>query len=307
MKQAHDTVNRLNAIPKWSNAVLHLILGFTAFTCIVPLLLILSVSLTDERSVNLNGFRFWPDSFSLESYRYIFAYGYSVANAYAISVFVTVTGTFLCVLLSAMYAYSISRSSFRFKKLFSFIAVFTLLYNGGLISFYIVCTRLFDMHNQLYALILPYVVNAFNILIFRTYFLTNIHESVIEAAKIDGASEYSVFFRIVLRMSLPVLATVGLLTSITYWNDWMLSLLFIDKPGMFPLQYLLMRIENSVTAIQSVAGAAGASYAQSQLDKLPVESARMAMVIIAVGPIALAYPFFQRFFIKGLNLGAVKG
>jgi len=307
MRSASATTNRLNSISKLSNLSFHLILGFLSILCLLPMLLILSVSLTDERALNLNGFQFWPETFSLESYRYIFAYGYSVANAYAVSIFVTLAGTALCVLLSAMYAYSISRNSFGARRAFTFIAVFTLLYNGGLISFYIVCTRLFDLHNQIYALILPYAVNAFNIIVFRTYFLTNIHESVIEAAKMDGASEYRIFFNIVLRMSLPVVATVGLLSSITYWNDWMLAMLFIDDPGLYPLQYLLMRIENSVTAIQSVAGSAGASYAQAELDKLPVESARMAMVIVAIGPIALAYPFFQRFFIQGLNLGAVKG
>ncbi|GLI86535.1 hypothetical protein ANABIO32_43500 [Rossellomorea marisflavi] len=213
-------------------------------------------------------------------------------------------GTFLSVTVISMYAYAISRKQFKFRKQFTFIAFFTMLFSGGMVPFYIVMTQFLDLKNTMWALILPMAVNAFYIIIMRTFFLRSVPEAILESARIDGAGEMRIFLTIVLPLSIPGIATIALFSTLAYWNDWFNALLFIDDPNKIPLQSLLMRIENNMDFIKQNAMLSNQNSAI--LKSIPQDSARMAMVVIATLPIALSYPFFQKYFIKGLTIGGVK-
>lgn len=227
-----------------------------------------------------------------------------VLQAYGVTIFVTVVGTFLSVTVISMYAYAISRKQFKFRKQFTFIAFFTMLFSGGMVPFYIVMTQFLDLKNTMWALILPMAVNAFYIIIMRTFFLRSVPEAILESARIDGAGEMRIFLTIVLPLSIPGIATIALFSTLAYWNDWFNALLFIDDPNKIPLQSLLMRIENNMDFIKQNAMLSNQNSAI--LKSIPQDSARMAMVVIATLPIALSYPFFQKYFIKGLTIGGVK-
>jgi putative aldouronate transport system permease protein len=225
-------------------------------------------------------------------------------RAYGVTILVTVLGTFISVTVIALYAYAISRKQFIFRKQFTFIAFFTMLFSGGMVPFYIVMTQFLDLKNSMWALILPMAVNAFYIIIMRTFFLRSVPEAILESARIDGAGEWRIFLTIVLPLSVPGIATIALFNTLAYWNDWFNALLFIDDPNLIPLQSLLMRIENNMDFIKQ--NAMLSNQNSSILESIPQDSARMAMVVIATLPIALSYPFFQKYFIKGLTIGGVK-
>jgi putative aldouronate transport system permease protein len=227
-----------------------------------------------------------------------------ILQAYGVTIFVTVVGTFISVSIIAMYAYAISRKQFRYRKQFTFIAFFTMLFSGGMVPFYIVMTQFLGLRNSVWALILPLAVNAFYIIIMRTFFQRTVPEAILESARIDGAGELRIFFTIVLPLSIPGIATIALFSTLAYWNDWFNALLFIDNPNLVPLQSLLMRIENNLDFIRQ--NAMLTNQNSTILASIPQDSARMAMVVIATLPIALSYPFFQKYFIKGLTIGGVK-
>lgn len=275
---------------------------FSAF-CVLPFLYVISISFSSERDVALEGFKLIPKNVTLFAYKYLFASPTSLLQAYGVTILVTVAGTALSLLLTAKLAYALSRKDFRFKNLLSFLVFFTLLFNGGLVPWYIMITKYLQLNDTLLALILPYVILPWHVLLMKG-FLTDIPPELIESAKIDGAGEWNVFYTIILPISKPALATVGLFIAFVYWNDWWLGMLFIDKGSLTPLQYLLYRIMNNITYLTSAVRAGNVSIDTSQF---PNESARMAMAILACGPMLLAFPFFQKYFIKGLTVGAVKG
>ncbi|MDR6881406.1 carbohydrate ABC transporter permease [Bacillus sp. 3255] len=286
------------------NILLHVLAAIIATACVFPFLFVIILSFSDELTLARNGYRIWPGKWSLEAYRYIIQTGEALLRSYGVTIFVTVTGTLIGVAMTTLYAYAISRSNFAYRRFFSFFAVFTLLFNGGMVPTFIVVTQLHHLQNTVWALIWPMAVNAFNILIMRTYFSTMVPGAIIESGKIDGAGEFQMLSLLVLPLSMPGLATIALFTTLAYWNDWFHALLYIEDPELVPLQSMLMRIETSMQFI--VQNASNSSISTTILQNMPQETARMALVVLATGPIVVAYPFFQRYIVQGLTIGAVK-
>ncbi|WP_308638292.1 carbohydrate ABC transporter permease [Paenibacillus silvisoli] len=287
-----------------ANIVFHVIAATLSIIAVFPFLFVLIISFTDENTLARNGYRIIPEKWSVDAYHYIFQTGDSLLRSYGVTLFVTVVGTAISLCIVTLYAYAISRKSFKYRGFFSFIAFFTMLFNGGLVPTYIVVTQLLELKDSLWALILPMAVNAFYIMIMRTFFTTMVPDAIIESGRIDGAGEFQTFFRLVLPLSLPGIATIALFSTLGYWNDWFNALLYIDNPNLVPLQSMLMRIENSMQFI--LQNSNNASLSSGILQNMPQDTSRMAMVVLATGPIILAYPFFQRYFVQGLTIGAVK-
>jgi len=286
------------------NVVFNLFAGIFAFLCVFPFLFVVIISFTDEGVLARDGYKLIPSQWSLEAYRYVFQTGDTLLRSYGVTIFVTVVGTIVSLLFIAFYAYAISRKSFKFRNFFAFFAFFTMLFNGGLVPTYIIVTQLLGLKDTIWALILPLAVNAFYIMILRTFYSTSVPDAIIESGKIDGAGEFRIFLKLVLPLSLPGLATIGLFSTLGYWNDWFNALLYIDNPNLVPLQSMLMRIETSMQFI--LQNSQNSSLSLEALRSLPQDTSRMAMVVLATGPIIFAYPFFQRYFIQGLTVGAVK-
>jgi putative aldouronate transport system permease protein len=300
------TSNRANSIAPATNLIFNLIFIVYCIVCIAPLILVFMVSITEQTSLVNNGYSFFPSKISFDAYHYLFNDPVKLLRSYGITIFTCVVGTFFCVLFTMLYAYPISRKSFKYRNFFSFFMFFTMLFQAGLVPWYIMYTKYLHLQNNLLALIMPAVMNAFYVLITKTFFTINIPDSVLEAARIDGASEFRIFYTIVIPMSKPVIATIALFSFLGYWNDWYLCLLYITDPSLYNLQYSMYQALLSLQFLtSSLASASG--NASSALANVPGETLRMAMAIIGVGPIIFAYPFFQRYFIKGLTIGAVKG
>ena len=270
--------------------------------CVLPIILAVSVSLSDNTDLTRYGYSFIPKNISLDAYKYVLDNAVTMFKAYGVTIFVTVVGTVISTLVIALYAFVISRKDFKHRSFFTFVMFFTMLFNGGTVSWYLVCTNI-GLRDNLLALILPYCFNAWYCIIMKTFFTTNIPPALIESAKIDGAGEYRIFFKIVLPISLPGLATIALFSCLGYWNDWWLPLMLVPDTSLSNIQYLLYRIMSNVQAIAANSSLTGSL----SLVELPTESVRMALCVIAMGPIVLAYPFFQRYFIQGLTIGAIKG
>lgn len=289
--------------PVW-NGLFNAAAAIFAFLCVFPFLFVIIISFTDESALNLNGYRIIPEKWSVEAYKYVLQTGDSLLRSYGVTIFVTVVGTLISLFIITLYAYGISRKNFKYRKGFGFFAFFTMLFNGGMVPTYIVVTQLLGLKDTVWALIFPMAVNAFYIMIMRTFFSTMVPDAIVESGKIDGAGEFQTFFRLVLPLSLPGLATIALFSTLGYWNDWFNALLYIDNPDLVPLQSMLMRIESSMQFILSNSN--NMSMSAGILQNMPQDTSRMAMVVLATGPIVLAYPFFQRYFVQGLTIGAVK-
>jgi putative aldouronate transport system permease protein len=286
------------------NVLFNLIAGIFAFLCVFPFLFVVIISFTDEGVLARDGYRLIPAKWSLGAYRYVFESGDMLLRSYGVTILVTVLGTLVSLLFISFYAYAISRKSFRYRNFFSFFAFFTMLFNGGLVPTYIVVTQLLHLKDTIWALVLPLAVNAFYIMILRTFYTTSVPDAIIESGKIDGAGEFRIFLTLVLPLSLPGLATIALFSTLGYWNDWFNALLYIDNPNLVPLQSMLMRIETSMQFL--LQNSQNSSLSIEALRSMPQDTSRMAMVVLATGPIIFAYPFFQRYFIQGLTVGAVK-
>ncbi|WP_060789580.1 carbohydrate ABC transporter permease, partial [Enterococcus raffinosus] len=237
---------------------------------------------------------------------YIFAGEMSkkIFQAFGITVFVTVLGTVVNASMTSLYAYVISRSNFPFRRFFTIFALITMLFTPGMVATYLVVKNLLNLNDTIWALIMPLALGPFNILVMRSFFKKTVPDSIIESARIDGASEMRIFTKIVLPLAVPGIATISLFAALGYWNDWLNALLYIQKDSLVPLQYLLMKIQNDLDFLARNAGL-GAQI-QGGLAALPSESARMAIVVVSTLPIALTYPFFQRYFVGGLTIGGVK-
>jgi putative aldouronate transport system permease protein len=252
-------------------------------------------------AIRINGYSFLPQGFNLEAYDMIFRSPVKVVQAYGVTIYITAVGTLVGLFLTAMTAYVISRKSFKYRNYLSFFFYFTILFNGGMLSTYIFYIRYLGLRNNYLALILPGLFNVFHLLIMRS-FITSVPSATIESAKIDGAGEFRIFMQIVLPLIPSALATIGLFKALFYWNDWYNAMLFINESKMYPLQYMLYDILNRNTALAEVA-----MYTGIFIEDIPTYSLKMAMAVVATGPILLAYPFVQRFFIKGITIGSVKG
>jgi putative aldouronate transport system permease protein len=274
-----------------------------SLACVLPLVLILSASFSTETELTLKGYSFIPRGFSTQAYRYIFQNPKQLFNSYGITILVTTAGTFFSLLVTSMLAYTIARRDFKLHRLYSFLILFTLLFNGGMVPSYIMVSRYYHLKDTILALILPYIIIPWHVFLMKGFFM-DIPASLIEAAKIDGAREGTIFFRIIIPISKPALATIGLFCAFTYWNDWWLSLLYIDSPRLSSLQFYLYRIMNNIqflaTAMQNV-------NVTINFSNLPGETARMALCVLAAGPMLFIFPFFQKHFVRGITMGAVKG
>jgi putative aldouronate transport system permease protein len=297
-----------NEVGPITNMVLNLIFISYSILCLFPLLLVIAVSFSSEKDIAVNGYKLWPEHFSLASYQYLAHDMDKILNGYGVSILVTVIGTVLGLAITALFAYPLSRRDFHFRNFFSFFIFFTMIFGGGLVPWYLVYTNLFPIQDTLLALIVPgLLLNAFYVIMMRTFFQITIHPSIIESATMDGAGELRVFFQIVLPLSTPVLATVGLFYTLQYWNNWFNSLVFINNnENMVNLQYLMYKTMANIQYLTQNAQASG-GVSSDLLAKYPNETVRMAMALIGMGPIVLAYPFFQKYFVKGLTIGAVKG
>ena len=305
-KNDPDGFDRFNRVSKPANAVLNLIFAVMALACVIPVLLVVAISFSAEQSITEYGYRFIPKIFSLEGYTFLLSQSKMILRALGVSVFVTVAGTVLGVLLTTLMGYVLSRPGYKLNGVLTMVVFIPMVFNGGLVSTYFVNSQLLGLKNTVWALILPLAVSSFNVVICRTFFRTTVPESLIESAKMDGATQFSIFFKIVLPISLPVLATIGLFLCFAYWNDWYQSMLYIDDNKLLSLQALLNAILTNIQMLAKNAATIGVSAAE-MLAKMPQEAARMAIVVLIVLPIACAYPYFQKYFISGLTVGAVKG
>ncbi|GAU77302.1 carbohydrate ABC transporter permease [Fusibacter sp. 3D3] len=292
-------------ISKRADIVIHIIMILLAFACIFPLLLVLAVSLTDEKVISSMGYRLIPSKLSLDAYSYVLKDASDILRAYGVTLFITVVGSLSSLLVIALYAYPLSRRDFKHRRLFTFLVFFTMLFNGGLVPWYMVYVNVLHIKNTIFAMILPGLFTPLYVLVMRTFFSQAVHPGLIEAAKIDGASEFRIFWQIVLPLSKPALATIGLFNVLFYWNDWYSPLLFITDEKLFNLQYLMYRVDRSITYLVSQSNSLG--NVSQLLSNIPSQTARMAMAIIAIGPIIFAYQYFQKYFIAGLTIGGIKG
>jgi putative aldouronate transport system permease protein len=282
-----------------------ILLAVLAGIAVLPFLLIAIASITSEKSLISNGYSFAPNALSMDAYHYMLAQSHIVLRAYSVSIKVTVTGTAVHLLLVSMLAYPLSRPDFPFRRVMTFIVVFTLLFNGGVVPSYLMWTRVFHLKNTIWALIVPnYLMSGFSVLLVKNYFERAIPKDLIEAAQIDGASEFAIFFKIMLPLSVPVLATVGMLTALAYWNDWINGLYYINDPRLYGIQQLLIRILDNIQFLKS--GTAASALGNVAIE-LPSTAVRMALAVIGILPILLIFPLLQKYFIKGMIVGAVKG
>ena len=297
---------RLNQVSAGTELIFHIILGLFAACCILPFIFVVVISFSAESSIKTIGYSFVPAQWSLEAYRQVFKLGDQLWLSYFNSFFITIVGTVVSVAVCVLYAYPLFRKDFKLRGFFTFFSFFTMIFGGGLIPTYIVCKNLLGMSNNYAALIVPMLVNPFNIIVMRTFFQTSVPFDLIEAATIDGSGEYSTLTRVILPIVKPGIATVALLTALAYWNEWFLCLLYITDRHLYPLQYLLMEMQRNAEFISRNSSVMGAASAEA-VRNLTNQTMRMAVVVFIVLPIACAYPFFQRYVVAGLTIGSVKG
>ena len=282
----------------------HILMVFLSICCVAPFILLLMSSFTDEAALVANGYSFFPKKFSLEAYKYILADSTSMISAYVLSFVVTIVGTLCNLIFTTLFAYPLSRKDLPGRGVFAFFLFFTMLFSGGLIPSYMVINRTFHIQNTIFALLLPnLLMSAFNVIMMRTYFTSNIPDAIIEAARIDGVSEFRILRGVVLPMAKPILATLVLLVGLAYWNDWANGLYYINDDKLYTVQVLLMNIQRNMEAMKQSARNGGivANVA------MPSTGIRMAVTVMCVLPIMIIYPFLQKYFVKGIAIGAVKG
>jgi putative aldouronate transport system permease protein len=282
-----------------------LILAVFALITFAPFLLIAISSISSTKSLVNHGYSFFPQSLSLDSYIYMAAQGKIILGSYGVSLFVTTVGTITSLIITPMLAYPLSRKDFKFRNLFTFLVFFSLLFNGGVVPSYIMWTKVFALKNTIWALIIPtYLMNGFNVLLVKNYFERNVPKDLIEAAQIDGANELTIFTKVMIPLSTPVIATVGMFTGLAYWNDWINGLYYISDPSFYGIQQLLIRILSNIAFLRS---GAAASVVGNIVISLPGDSIRMALAVIGILPILIIFPLLQKYFIRGIVIGAVKG
>lgn len=276
-----------------------------AVACVLPFLLLVISSISDESSILRQGYTFFPDQLGLGAYSYLWNHSEQLARAYGITVFITVFGTAASLLMTSMLAYPMSRQGVPLRNGIAFFVFFTLLFNGGLTPTYLVYVQYFDIKNTIMALIVPgLLMNGFNVLLMRTFFMTTIPPALIEAAQIDGSGEFKIFWKIIVPLSMPIVATVGLIQTIIYWNDWFNGMIYVTDSRLFSVQNILNRM---LTDIQFLTESKFSAQLGEAGANLPSTTVKMAIAVIGVLPIMVMYPFFQKYLIKGITIGAVKG
>jgi putative aldouronate transport system permease protein len=300
MKKHRD----LLAISPASNLMLNIMMIVGAILTLFPIYIIVISSITSESALARNGYRLWPEEFSTMAYNFLFSQGSIIITAYKNTIIATVAGTILSVLMVGLYAYPLSRPDFRFRNFFTFYAFFTMLFGGGLVAYYMVTRQILQLQNTLWALFLPSAFSPFWVIVMRTFYVANVPNELIEAARIDGANEWRTFFQIVVPLSVPGLATVALFSAIGIWNNFFNALLLVDEAKYYSLQFTIYTTLNNIRFLLENADK---MQGLVNVSELPSQTFRMAMAVVTVGPIIFAYPFFQRYFVRGLTIGAIKG
>lgn len=288
------------------NIIAYVFCSIVALFCLIPFLMIVAGSFSSEEAIVQNGFSLLIQDFSLEAYKTVFREPIVVVRAYATTIGLTLFGTAIGLLLQTMTAYVLSRKDFEWRNVFSFFFYFTTLFSGGLVPTFILYTRTLNLKNSYFALLLPLIFSVYNLLIMKSY-ISAIPESLIDAAKIDGCGEVRTLFQIVLPLIKPALATVGLFIALAYWNDWYNAMLYISAEEKYPLQYFLYQQVNNIEAYKKLISSNAVSSAVVSSMSLPTQTLKMALTIVVTGPIILAFPLVQKYFVQGITIGAVKG
>ena len=292
-----------NLISKKTNFFFNILLLVGCILTVLPLWIIVVASISSEVALTTYGYRLWPVEFSLNAYTYLFRDGSVMITAYKNTLIATVAGTLLSTLTVGLYAYALSRRDFKFRKFFTFFSFFTMLFSGGMVSYYNICRSFLGLKNTVWALFLPLSFSAYWVIIMRTFYASNVPEEVIESARIDGCGEWRTLIQIVAPLAIPGYATVALFSAVGLWNDFRQCLLLNDSSEFYNLQYTIYQTMSNLRFLKENASKMGGV----NVSNLPAETFRMAMAVVTVGPIVMAYPFFQKYFIKGLTVGAVKG
>lgn len=281
---------------------LNIVFVILCLIIIIPFLIIVSVSFSNEKDVITNGYKLIPEHFSLEAYKYILSSPKTIVNAYKVTIIYSVLATVGGVLLMAMIAYPLSQKAMPARRTVSFILFFTMLFSGGLVPTYLLISKYLHLSDTIWVYVLVGLISPWYIFMMRTFF-QDIPNEIIESALVDGANDYMIFFKFILPLSKPILATVALFMFLEKWNDWYTALLYINDESLVSLQYLLQKIMQNIQLIQNSEFAAS----NANVSDIPSETVRMAMAIVVAGPAMIVFPFFQKYFVKGLTVGSVKG
>jgi len=293
--------SRLNRVHPFAETSIHVVIGLFALACIIPFIFVIIISLTADDSIRLYGYSFFPAQWSLEAYETVFRIGAQLWRSLFNSIFVTVVGTVGAMLTCILYSYALFRHDYKFRSFFAFFCFFTMLFGGGLAPTVIVTQTLLGTNNFAVLIILM-LVNVFNIIVMRSFFQASVPFEIIESANVDGSGEWRTLFQLILPIAKPGIATISLLYMLAYWNEWFIPQLYITDSNFVPLQYLLVMQQRNAQFMALNSGMPSASIAD-----IPTESLRMALCVLIVLPISFAYPFFQRYIVKGLTVGSIKG
>lgn len=286
----------------------HLMLMVFCIICIVPFLILFSSSVSNVNSIIREGYSLLPRDLDFSAYQYLWSQSSTFIHAFGVSVFITIVGTTFSLTITSLMAYPLSRKYLPGRKFFTFFVIFSLLFNGGLVPTYIVYSQFIHIKDTIFALIVPgLLMNGFFVLLMRTFFMTSIPEEIVEAARLDGAGEFRIFRSVIIPLSLPVLATVGLFQAVAYWNDWFNALIYVSDPKLLGLQPVLNQMLNNINFLSVLAKSGMSTTTTGMAVNIPSTTVRMAVAFIGVLPILIAYPFFQKLFVKGITFGGIKG
>ena len=305
MRITGDGLSRFNQLKPLTNVAFSTLFIVLALITFIPVLFVFIISISSEASIAQQGYSFFPKELSLGSYEYLWQSKDYIGRAFINSIGITICGTCLGLVLTSTLGYTLSRPNYYLKGLYTLMILLPMFFSGGLLASYMVNTQIYGLKNTYFALVLPGACSTFYVVIMRTFFQTTIPDSIIESGKLDGASQLRIFVQLVLPLALPVIATIGLFVTFNYWNAWYGAMLYLDSNhrDLYPLQYVLISIEKNISFM-----ARNEEYfTEEALVNLPSETMRMAIVMVVVIPIACSYPFFQRYFVGGLTIGAVKG
>lgn len=284
--------------------IAHLSLFILCFLVVFPLALLIMSSISQEQDIIKFGYSLVPKKFDFTAYKYIFQEG-SIFHSYLVTIFIAIVGTTVSVIITTMISYTLTVPGLPGKGLLSFYVLFTMLFSGGLVPSYMMWTNIFHIKNTIFALLIPSLLcNAFHILITRSYFQNNIPKEILESARIDGMTEFGIFFKVILPLSTPIIATIGFMKVLMYWNDWTNSLYYITDKQLVGIQALL---NNMLKNAQYLAQSSDASMVITDAANIPSLTLRMAIAVVGMIPMIILYPFFQKYYMKGLTVGAVKG
>lgn len=295
---------KINQIKPGTNIVFNIIFLILGLTCIFPMLFVFSISITSEEALRAFGYQIIPPELSAAAYQFLWNERAMIFRAIFMSVIVTVIGTVITVALTTTMGYVVSRKNFKLKGIYTWIIFIPMIFNGGMLSSYVVVNNILGLRNTIWALIFPLACSSFSVTICRTFFRTTVPDAIVESAKIDGAGQFRIWAQIVLPISKPVMATIGMFAAFGYWNDWFQASLYLDDKRLQTLQSLLNNVQKSIEYMAN--NPYGGLSMQQYKASMPTESVRMAIAIVIIVPIALTYPFFQKYFISGLTIGSVK-